>query len=296
MNAAPNAAVSQNADIEKDAEGRFGDLTQAEKTLLRAVRIGNAAVCSESRLEPTNSKNDNAGVSPARVSSKPCWTSRQATDLNVPHEYRERYLANVKAWERDRTIRAELIRWLMANPGAPNSIAPKGVWIMGAKILGKLDLDFIDLPRPLVLRWCSVEDGISLIDTSLERLDLEHSQTSFVQAQNIQVRGDTHFRFGFRSGHVNLMGAKIHGSLDFSGSRITNTGWMAVVAQGINVDGAIRFGQGFSSCGQVELSSAKIGGNLELGPGSFDQSAKCPTEAPKHSRFDGRSPNISIHA
>ena len=49
-------------------------------------------------------------------------------------------------WPTARNVRADLIRWLFVDRVAREQIDPKGVWIGGARITGRLDLSFTNVP------------------------------------------------------------------------------------------------------------------------------------------------------
>ena len=63
-------------------------------------------------------------------------------------------LTEMRAWGEDRTVRAEVLRCLLAGPG---KVAAKGVRLRGIKIKGKLDLQAVTLRFPLRLESCYVE-------------------------------------------------------------------------------------------------------------------------------------------
>ncbi|HLX37706.1 MAG TPA: hypothetical protein VKR29_07890, partial [Candidatus Binataceae bacterium] len=59
-------------------------------------------------------------------------------------------------WGAERAIRAELFAWLVSASEAAPFIHPSGPGIAGAKIIGKLDLSYANVARPLTLIRCAI--------------------------------------------------------------------------------------------------------------------------------------------
>jgi hypothetical protein len=289
-------------DLEKAAQKRFPNLSEAERTLLKAALIGDAVVCSSRGIMLKNSEPDSELYASKRQhASMPCWLSTKATNLLKEHDYPDTYLDNADTWENDRTIRPGLIRWLAVDSNASKQIDPKGLWIMGARIMGvrtpeRLDFGFVSLPHPLVLRWCSIPDGVNLQNANLQRVDLGHSRTTLVQAPNLVVDGDCLLRHGFKAARVNLLHAKISGSLDFSGSDISNPGHTALELQQVEVGNSLWLAERFRACGTVHLLGANIHGNLEMRSGSFIASDYCDPRQAERSYGDSPAKGVAIAA
>src|SRR5580693_7013995 len=96
------------AELEALARERFVSppLTTAELNLVRAAVTGQAAMCGQN-----NNLEDGT---------------------NDP--------STADLWGAERTIRAELIRWMCVDPHARQLIDPKGIDIFAARISGCLDL------------------------------------------------------------------------------------------------------------------------------------------------------------
>ena len=291
------SSSSKGFDLEKAARKRFPHLSEAERTLLKAVPIGDAVVCTSPHgRPPENSEPDSelytSNRPPARL---PCWLSTQATNPLLSHEYLGNYLNDANAWEPDRTIRAKLIRWLAVDPNASKQIDPKGLWIMGARLSGPFDFGFVSMRHPLVLRWCSIPEGLNLQDATLQRLDLEHSHTTLLQAQNLLVRGDCLLRRGFEANRVNLYDARIRGTLDLDGSNLTDACFTALELQEAEVDNSLWLNNNMKVWGSVHLPGANIHGHLLMNSGSFQVSDDCD-KAAASSRFDSSADGIAINA
>src|SRR5260370_893274 len=70
-------------------------------------------------------------------------------------------------WSHERDIRASLIIWLCDDPAATPLINRAGIKILGARIVGGLDLSYIRVPFALAMRKCSIAERIILIRRDL---------------------------------------------------------------------------------------------------------------------------------
>jgi hypothetical protein len=98
---------------------------------------------------------------------------------------------------------------------------PRGLWLRGARIRGRLDLDHVEAVCPLILECCVLEAGISVAGAHLRTLTLagcrvEHPDEPAVQGREVRVDGamvlrDSTFRAAAVAGAVVLVGARIGG-------------------------------------------------------------------------------------
>jgi len=61
-------------------------------------------------------------------------------------------LAEMEKWPEERTVRAAVLRHLLIGEQWP--VDAKGVWLVGVRISGPLDLGAATLHCPLMLDWC----------------------------------------------------------------------------------------------------------------------------------------------
>ena len=168
----------------------------------------------------------------------------------------------------DNTIRAGLIRALLLGTGDCTPPA-RGLWIEGAWITGKLDLQGEALPVPLVLLNCTLEEDVMLRDCTLPALHLTGTHLPKLDAQRLQCNGPLHLRAGFQAtGLVDLTGATIDGQLDCAGGKFLAKG-LALNCDTISVGAAVFLRTGFEAQGEVNLVGAKIGGQLDCDRGKF---------------------------
>src|ERR1700685_1269664 len=130
-------------------------------------------------------------------------------------------------WRADRTVRAEVIAWLLSDPQPAQFIHPSGLALAGARITGNLDLSYATVGKPLTLIRCYIPDGINLLSAHLTEITVRHSRTGAIFGNMAVIHGDATFIFG-DYGPVSLMRARIDGTLDFTGSQILDPGDDAV--------------------------------------------------------------------
>ena len=176
-------------------------------------------------------------------------------------------------------VRATVLRWLLVNPKSSKLTDPRGVRVVGATVDGRFDLDGCTVEHPVGLWCCSFADGISMVAAQLKLIGLNGSHvrcpagrraaSDAVDAMGLRVRGGFQAADGFRAaGKVNLLGARVDGSLVCTGARFSNAKRDAFSADRAEIGGGVFFragagGTGFVSEGTVRLAGATIGGNLE---------------------------------
>lgn len=110
------------------ARARFKDLSAAEVKLFEGASVGELAVC---------------GLS-----------DDQNAPSNQPSE--------AENWGAARSIRGEIISWICTDREAKQLVAPGGVQIFGARIIGAVQLLSVQIDFPLVFACCELGDDINL--------------------------------------------------------------------------------------------------------------------------------------
>jgi hypothetical protein len=175
--------------LETLAQAEFSNLTTAERSLLRFA--------SSYRSEP-------GGFAAAGPSASP------DAPTNDP--------AHADRWGKEREVRAELIEWLCVDESARRLI-PRGIWLLGARITGRLNLSDLNVPFPLVLRNCSIAERITFKSAVFPRIALSGSYTGEIAGHGIVVHGDLDLNFLHASGDVWFPDSRIDGNLYAAGSR-----------------------------------------------------------------------------
>jgi hypothetical protein len=156
---------------------------------------------------------------------------------------------------------------------------PRGLWIRGARIQGRLDLDHVEVVCPLILEACHLPAGISLVGANLPELTLlgcciSHTDRPAVDGRGMRVDGAVALRGSTvqgaaTEGTVVLIGARIGGDLDCRGVAISNTAAAAMEADRAQIDNNVLFEDGVKAAGVGErgtlrLTGVRIGGRLGL--------------------------------
>ena len=284
------------SDLKALAEAKFGKLSEAEKLLLQKVPSGEPAVCSPSHDYSDNDPNNADGWAPTRqiraelvgwlcmdqkARKHVHWRGIQVygADINGPLDLSfvdipfPLVLQHCRRKEGTDLSRAEVSELdlsgsLVCGITADSLIVKNNVFLSdgfaavgevrltGAKIGGNLECDAGTFTNP-------------------PRKDVAGSGTA-LQADGINVRGDVFLRGGFAaSGEVRLTGAQIGGDLSCTGGTFTNPpqkdlprSGSALNADRINVKGSAFF-RGTTANGEVRLTGAQIGSNLECYGGVF---------------------------
>jgi cytoskeletal protein CcmA (bactofilin family) len=148
------------------------------------------------------------------------------------------------AWD-GKTIDGDWLADFLTDPGAV--FHRRGVSIVGARILGGLDLECAELEHRVNLVSCQLgTDGL-----------------------RIAVSGSLLFRGLDSAGPVHLVGAHIDGTLSCLGATVRSPGGVALDADRAHVGGFVVFA-GLTAAGEVRLSGATLGGRLDCTGARFD--------------------------
>lgn len=227
----------ESSDLEALALQQFGDLTRAEIELVRAAPKGELAVCGVSGDTEDSTNDPNAS----------------------------------ELWGTERHIRASLVAWLCDDRRASSLIHPKGLQILGAKVVDKLDLSFFTIGFPLALARCRVRCELDLQGARTRTISLQGSRVHCILGDGALIDGALLIRDGFHSEvGVVLTGARISGPLDCTGSVFETAGpGPAIVADGIVVEGPVFLRSGFRATGEVRFPHAQVRTDFDCSRGIF---------------------------
>ena len=96
----------------------------------------------------------------------------------------------MEKWSHERDIRASLLMWLCDDPAATPLINRAGIKILGARIVGGLDLSRVRVPFALTMLKCSFAERLVLVQTEIPHLNLDGSYATEINAEGLIVRGD----------------------------------------------------------------------------------------------------------
>ena len=165
-----------------------------------------------------------------------------------------------------RTVRAEVIRGLLLDE-IPDVSLPGGVQIIGARITGSLTLDSETVDHPLVVFESSFEEDVSFADAEMRRVMFIRSQLTGVHARGAHIRGALALNKCTVAGPVDLIGATVDGSAEFTGAQLQSTS-ISLDARLAKIGGELALAadpvhkQHFVAQGMIKLEAATIGGDL----------------------------------
>lgn len=205
-------------------------------------------------------------------------------DFRVPNIDTLNNPLNAGKWDESRTIKASLIAWLCIDSDAQKFLTNFGLKIQGAKIIGRLNLNYVCLEIPLVFLRCAFMAPISLERAKIKILDLSGSYVcsqkienslgeivnSSLEARGIEVEKDFFLRNGFIStGCISIVGARIGGNLACYGGVLDNGTEDALLAHNSVINGDVFLSDGFLAIGRVFLTGITIYGSLICRAGKF---------------------------
>ncbi len=185
--------------------------------------------------------------------------------------------ANASQWGPQREIRASLIRWMSVDPDAIRQIDPQGIRVLGAKIVGSLDLSGVRVPFAIGLRNCAIPEVIELTSAEIPWLDFQGSYTGSIHAASINVSHVLSLDDVHLTGIVNLFGATI-GSLSANGGHFkfaTEPGYAYAKLRTVlnltdaTIKGGVSLNEPFEADGGVSLNGVRIGADVSSFSGHF---------------------------
>ncbi|MDB5108710.1 MAG: hypothetical protein JWM69_1651, partial [Candidatus Binatus sp.] len=224
----------QASALETMAAAHFGnDLSAAERKLLRGAPM---------RMVP--------------------WLGPDNNPDNLAND-----AAHGDQWGSDRTVRAEIVEWLAADPDVSRLVHPSGLAMAAGRIKGNLDLSYLTVDKPITLVRCYLPDGIDISSAHLQELDVRRSRTGPVAGDNVTVLSDVSFRAG-DYGPISLYRARVDGSLDFSASHVMNGGQNAISIVEATIGGDATF-DSLTTDGIVDARLATIHRALDFHDATF---------------------------
>ncbi|MGH7932863.1 MAG: hypothetical protein ACREQN_06795 [Candidatus Binataceae bacterium] len=241
--------------LERLVSWQFSDLTEAERRLLAAASDGLTAFCG------THDKDDDAS-NDARAG---------------------------ESWERNREIRAAIIRWLCFNGGARDLLTSAGIRVHGAKIIGDLDLAYVAFDGLLLMRNCHFSGNVILRYAETRTISLDNSSLPSLRADGLSIRGALILRNKFTcKGVVRLVRASVRGDLDCGGAHFGNENGLSFAADEANIEKSVIFRQA-SFAGSIRLSQAMVGGDLDCSGATIirGEAANDPALLADYARIQG---------
>lgn len=171
----------------------------------------------------------------------------------------------------ERTIRADLLRYLILGGCEAFRTHEHGIWVLGAWVDGHLDFAFATAHGATVLNNCVFPEEIDATQAHLQRLDLEGSRLKGLSADTCHVTGHVWLDRIESSAPIQLVGATIDGQLACKSARLDGEDGDALNTQGARVSGGV-FLRGVITTGEVSFAGAAIGSQLDFEGARLDGS------------------------
>lgn len=167
------------------------------------------------------------------------------------------------AFTKDHEIRAKLIRHMLIYPDS-YQIDPKGIDVVGAHLIGELDLNNIIMQHQLMFAHCIFNAMPQLIGASTRYLNFHACRLPGLIADGLQVENGLFLRLCMFSDEVRLNGAKVNGNLECTGTTFSNPGGCAFNAQRLTVTNRVFWIEMKQPpTGDVDFTHAKVGEFLD---------------------------------
>jgi hypothetical protein len=164
-----------------------------------------------------------------------------------------------------RVVRAEVIAALLLGAGETEPGCAPGVRLRGARISGRLDLMGATVAWPLVCEFCSFDDELRFVESSVKTVRIVSSRLPGFNGTRMHLAGILNFASSVITGIVRLDQARVTGQVCLRDANVTGPapGGAAVAAYGLVVDGDVEC-VGLIASGSVSLEVAAISGSLDL--------------------------------
>lgn len=202
-----------------------------------------------------------------------------------------------RTWADDQWIHSADIREILRRPHGGDQAYPQGVRIQGARIVGRLDLDFISTNVRLELVSCYLPEGVSavgfqgpLLDMSasliehttdsplVSTIDLSRARIDEVRFMNADIRSSGACALDATGAHVtndfdlsqssfessslaptvDLQRSRISGQLRMPSARVANTRGPALNASGATLANNVLLNHGFEAIGKGPAGTIRL--------------------------------------
>lgn len=163
-------------------------------------------------------------------------------------------------WGPERTLRADFLRRLIEEAG-DHRRAP--LRVVGARVVGLLELEYLELGYSLSFANCHFRDDVDLHDTRLRRLNLRGARLAGLNASLARVDATVVLHRARVEGRLRLDHAVIGGELLITDAHLSHPGDVALRAERVRVGGDLML-WGTTIQGRAVLRDAKVDGVMSL--------------------------------
>ena len=170
-----------------------------------------------------------------------------------------------------RTIRADILRYLLLGGCESCPVDGRGVNLWGAYITGKLELDFATVKGATQLRDCHFDSQVDAVRTRFDLLSLSGSTLQGLRADGAEIKSNVFLDTLTASATIDLAGANIGGQLSCNGAQLTPANGAALNVHSTKIKGGVflhpatpeekaNYPTPFSATGALIFVGASIGG------------------------------------
>jgi hypothetical protein len=162
-----------------------------------------------------------------------------------------------------RRIRATVIAALLLGAVQPEDGYVPGASVIGARIIGDLDISRGIVECAVLLKDCHFEGQVLLVEAKTRTLDFSGSRFEFLNATAATINGNL-IMDNCRGRVIMMHDAKIDRRLSLNGMHIEGQDGIAIFADRASVGGGMFGRLGFRAEGNIRLIDADLKGGLDL--------------------------------
>ncbi|WDG52743.1 hypothetical protein PUP76_23185 [Pseudomonas chlororaphis] len=171
---------------------------------------------------------------------------------------------------KENKVRAHFLRFLILGGDAENPVHERGINLRGAYIVGVLDLRGAEINTSVTLEHCLCFQPLYLEDMQLKgSLSLNFSAVPGLVVSRVSISGSLYLNKIYSHGTIQLIAAKIGGSIYIRGSYLYGLGEPALLMGGISVGSVIRVEDESKVIGGLSLVGALIDNQLSCSNCTF---------------------------
>lgn len=187
-------------------------------------------------------------------------------------DFRERHREPAESgadWGPERTVRAEVLRALLIDGPRQEGETPV-LRLHGARITGKLDLEYAEVAGAIHLWACYFDGELDIYGAQLRQLNLGWSVLPDLYGTGLRVDGSLRMTGVRVRRSIRLGGARISGALFLDGAQVGEAGLADAFDEPVlalnraTIDGDLHAGGGFTAHGLVRLTGAAVAGTITL--------------------------------
>ncbi|MFI9155834.1 membrane-associated oxidoreductase [Streptomyces sp. NPDC053367] len=179
-------------------------------------------------------------------------------------DFRESDDPDPAGWGPERAVRGAVLRAALLNGPQQDGEIP-ALDVVGARITGRLDLQYATIDHPVRLRHCHFDEPPRCAAARLRELNLSESVLPGLVASSVHVDGALRMTRTRFDGVVRLGGAQVGGSLYLESARVDAPDAEEPVLQLNQASiGADLWAPGLRTRGQIRLNGAGVAGSVNL--------------------------------